>query len=172
MTETVTLPEYALSVRQPWAWAIIHAGKDIENRSWTPRLAMLRAALDFRGRVCIHASKGMTRDEYEEAEYTIATAARVRTPSPHELERGGIIGTVEVVDVVRKSHSPWFFGTVGLVLANPQPVDFIPVTGALGYFKWQRNPEGSAEPPARWMLPAGARPQTRTEKVEPQGSLL
>ena len=23
-----------LSIRQPWAWAIIHAGKDIENRCW------------------------------------------------------------------------------------------------------------------------------------------
>ncbi|WP_409188395.1 hypothetical protein [Bradyrhizobium sp. RDM4] len=27
------LPEFALSVRQPWAWAIIHGGKDVENRS-------------------------------------------------------------------------------------------------------------------------------------------
>ena len=25
-------PNKALSVRQPWAWAIIHGGKDIENR--------------------------------------------------------------------------------------------------------------------------------------------
>ena len=24
----------ALSIRQPWAWAILHAGKDIENRDW------------------------------------------------------------------------------------------------------------------------------------------
>lgn len=31
MTE---LPPLALSVRQPWAWAIIYAGKDIENRLW------------------------------------------------------------------------------------------------------------------------------------------
>lgn len=28
------IPHLALSVRQPWAWAIIHAGKDIENRTW------------------------------------------------------------------------------------------------------------------------------------------
>jgi hypothetical protein len=25
-----------LSVRQPWAWAVIHASKDIENRLWQP----------------------------------------------------------------------------------------------------------------------------------------
>ena len=23
-----------LTVRQPWAWAIIQVGKDVENRSW------------------------------------------------------------------------------------------------------------------------------------------
>lgn len=38
----------ALSIRQPWAWMILHAGKDIENREWPTR---------FRGRVLIHASK-------------------------------------------------------------------------------------------------------------------
>lgn len=25
---------YAISVRQPWAWAVFAAGKDVENRSW------------------------------------------------------------------------------------------------------------------------------------------
>lgn len=34
MPITDELPETALSVRQPLAWAIIHCGKDIENRSW------------------------------------------------------------------------------------------------------------------------------------------
>jgi hypothetical protein len=29
----ITLPLQAISVRQPWAWAIIYAGKDVENRS-------------------------------------------------------------------------------------------------------------------------------------------
>lgn len=36
----------ALSVRQPWAWAITAAGKDVENRSWTT---------GYRGLVAIHA---------------------------------------------------------------------------------------------------------------------
>lgn len=47
----------AITVRQPWAWAIIHAGKDIENRSWKTKT---------RGRVAIHAASGMTHAEYEE----------------------------------------------------------------------------------------------------------
>jgi len=52
----------ALTIRQPWAWAIFHAGKDIENRDWPTRL---------RGRIAIHAAKGMTRDEYESALFFI-----------------------------------------------------------------------------------------------------
>ena len=49
------LPRKAISIRQPWAWAIVHAGKDIENRDWSTR---------YRGPVCIHAAKGMTKDEF------------------------------------------------------------------------------------------------------------
>lgn len=165
------LPVYALSVRQPWAYAIIHEGKDIENRRWTRLFAHGRSALDFRGPVCIHASKGMTRAEYEEAAGTFAEAGAT-LPPPHELLRGGIIGTVEIVDVVRKSRSPWFFGPVGLVLANPRPVDFIPCPGALGFFRWQADPEGSADPPAKWMLPPGERRETKQEAADRQGALL
>ena len=166
------LPRFALSVRQPWAWAIIHAGKDIENRSWSPRIAILRAALAFRGPVCIHAAKGMTRDEFEGAGHTFAQCGLTTSPGAHELLRGGIIGTVEITDVVRKSHSPWFFGSVGLVLKNPVAVDFIPSTGALGFFEWQPNPTGQPEPPARWMLPQDARPPTTREIRATQESFL
>ena len=51
--------------------------------------------------------------------------------------RGGIIGTAEIVDCIEQSDSPWFFGPYGLVLENVQPVDFIPVKGALGLFDWR-----------------------------------
>lgn len=43
----------ALTIRQPWAWAVIHAGKTVENRS-------RNIAGDYRGLVAIHAS---TRDD-------------------------------------------------------------------------------------------------------------
>ena len=26
----------ALTLRHPWAWAIVHCGKDVENRTWKP----------------------------------------------------------------------------------------------------------------------------------------
>ena len=30
----------AVSIRQPWAWAVIHAGKDVENRQVAPRVPL------------------------------------------------------------------------------------------------------------------------------------
>ena len=88
------IPKLALSVRQPWAWAIIYAGKDIENRSWQA----VNHGLRQRGRIAIHASKGMTREEYEEAS-AFMLGLDIECPAPCDLLRGGIVGSVEVIDV-------------------------------------------------------------------------
>lgn len=128
MSERETnLPKMAISIRQPWAWAIVHAGKDIENRDWSTR---------FRGPVAIHAAKGMGKQEYADAADFIAQVAG-RTPDG--IERGGIIGVAEIADCISESDSPWFFGRYGFVLKNVRPVTFIPVKGALGFFDWQKN---------------------------------
>jgi hypothetical protein len=133
------LPNLALSIRQPWAWAIINAGKDVENRDWPTR---------FRGPVCIHAAKGMTAAEFNDFMRTIHHVSLTRpfpkgtmVPDPPSLLRGGIIGTAEIVDCVEASDSPWFFGRYGFVLRNARPVDFIPVKGALGFFDWRKRME-------------------------------
>lgn len=125
----------ALSIRQPWPWAIIFAGKPIENRDWPTR---------FRGRFLIHASKGMTRAEYEaflgfahDLSCTCPFPPGLVVPSISELQRGGIIGIAEIVDCVDHSDSPWFFGRFGFVLANARPLPFHPCKGSLGFFKVQ-----------------------------------
>jgi hypothetical protein len=153
------LPRLALSIRQPWAWAIIHAGKDVENRS----VASLRH-MNFHGvdRIAIHAAKGMTRDEYESAADFMASIF-VRVPPARDLLRGGIIGSVALRGVVKESASPWFFGPRGIVLADPQPCDFIPAVGALGLFKWRPADASIVPPPARWMLPSSAAPISEKE---------
>lgn len=144
----VELPKLALSVRQPWAWAIIYAGKDIENRSWQA----VNHGLRQRGRIAIHAAKGMTRDEYEDTR-DFLWKLKAGCPEAKDLARGGIIGTVEVVDVVSESASPWFFGPRGLVLRNPEPCEFIPAVGQLGYFEWKFADASIVPKPAAWMLP-------------------
>lgn len=117
----------ALSIRQPWAWLIIHAGKDIENRNWPTHR---------RGRVLVHASKGMTRAEYEEAYDFVMCEVdnKIAMPTFESLQRGGVIGEVEIVDCVTDSKSPWFCGQYGFVLQNPKPLPFHPFKGALGFF--------------------------------------
>jgi hypothetical protein len=148
MTADITasdLPSLALSVRQPWAWAIIHGGKVIENRS----MGSIRAGNMKPGPICIHAASGMTEDEYRYAHWRLARHGVV-CPRPEALIRAAIIGTVKVTEIVTASDSEWFGGEAGLVLADPLPTDPIPASGALGYFKWQ--PGGDFAPVKRWMI--------------------
>ena len=117
----------ALSIRQPWAWLIMNAGKDIENRVWHTSV---------RGRILVHAAKGMTRDEYESGiDALIMVGVQRVLPALTALERGGIVGSVEIVDCVRQSSSRWHaHGQWGFVLRDPQPLPFRPLKGALGFF--------------------------------------
>lgn len=110
-----------LSIRQPWAWLIIHGDppKDIENRSWKTGV---------RGRIGIHAAKKIDRAAYDRL------VEKVALPPIEELKTGGIIGSVDLVDCVTESDSPWFEGDVGFVLADPEPCRFKPCRGKLGFF--------------------------------------
>ena len=116
----------ALSIRQPWAWLIIHAGKDIENRSWPTQ---------FRGILLVHASKGMTTAEYDEAkEFAYCIDESIAIPPMPLLERGGIIGQVRLANCVAESASPWFCGPYGFGLTEAKPLPFAPCRGQLGLF--------------------------------------
>lgn len=114
-----------LSIRQPWAWLIVNGYKDIENRSW---------ATKFRGRMLVHASKSMTRQDYADAQF-VAASQGIAIPKPEELERGGIVGAVDVIDCVPSSASPWFFGDWGFSLAKAEKLPFQPLKGRLGFFE-------------------------------------
>lgn len=134
----------AISIRQPWAWLIVHAGKDIENRTWPTR---------YRGPVLIHAAKGMTRGEWEDA----WTFAQGSSASPKALSagvtrdtiaRGGFVGIADLIDCrgpAQANLSRWHIaGCFGFVLANVRPIPFTPYKGALGLFD---VPEGIATIP-------------------------
>lgn len=120
------LPSIALSVRQPWAWLIIYGGKDVENRDWFTRV---------RGRFFVHASKGCTQVEYDSA-FDFCRARNLMLPPPlRQLQRGGIVGSVEIHDCVQHSESRWFIGEHGFMLREPQPLQFTPLVGKLGFFR-------------------------------------
>lgn len=119
----------ALSIRQPWAWLIIHGGKDIENRSWHTK---------HRGRFLVHAAKGMTSKEYAEACNFCHLKCLPLPPSFDELKQrwcGGIIGSVVLADSRNTSKSPWYMGDKAFLLVNPKPLPFAPLKGRLGFFE-------------------------------------
>lgn len=121
-----------LSIRQPWAWLIIHGGKDVENRTWHTK---------FRGRFLVHASKGMTGKEYCDGLEFAMRAGDIKLlesfPTSQEMLMdwcGGVIGSVELVDSCDTSDSPWYMGHKALLLRDPKPLPFTPLKGRLGFF--------------------------------------
>ena len=127
----------ALSIRQPWAWLIIHGGKDIENRTWKTK---------YRGPVLIHAGK-----KIDMAAYSRLADEGIGLPPIDELETGGIIGQVDIADCVNCSDSAWFGGPLGFVLENPKPLSFSPCIGRLYFFQPQTLPDrpGTLSQPCR-----------------------
>lgn len=127
----------AISIRQPWTWAIVHAGKRVENRCWST---------EYRGPVMIHAAKGMTADEYEDFacfyEDLRSGKGLPDLPPAKELARGGLVARANVVGCVPekdkhllcRGDAPWFFGPFGIILDSVEPIPFIPWRGALGLF--------------------------------------
>jgi hypothetical protein len=108
-----------LSVQQPWAWAIVHGPKRIENRTWKT---------NYRGPLLIHASKGRRRlGDYGSGE-----------PLEADLVFGAIIGQVQLLDCVpiadvqdqRFAEGPWCW-VLGNARALPAPV---PYTGCIYLF--------------------------------------
>lgn len=141
----------ALSIRQPWAWLIVHGPKRIENREWPTR---------YRGPILIHASKWWSQAGVADTLNALADAGLVATPYANDQrelpglvpsgrdrrlprvplmrvqeERGGIVGRAEIVDCVTSHGSPWFAGPFGFVLDKVEPVPFQPCPGALGLFR-------------------------------------
>jgi hypothetical protein len=126
----------AIAIRQPFAWAVVHGSKDVENRGASARRLFESAVGE---RVLIHASKGMTATEYENGAAFMAKIG-VRCPQREALQFGGVIGSVFVRDVVTRSDSPWFRrGATALVFSHPRPQPFMPVRGQTGLF-WVQSP--------------------------------
>lgn len=123
----------ALSIRAPWWWAILHGRKDIENRDWPTKM---------RGTFYLHVGKWWNEAEVRE---DLACIERImgtlHIPVAHpdlwlKSRLGCIVGTIDIVDCVSQSDSPWFFGKYGFVLANPVAFDKpVPCKGALRFFK-------------------------------------
>jgi hypothetical protein len=135
MTEELRI----LTVRQPWAWAIIDSGtKDVENR-------IRNIAGAYRGPIAIHAGLSFDDDALTSPPLKAAfDSYRAGRGWSHEY-RGVILGVVDLVDV-HHANDCWAYagespcsswaedGDVHhLVLAHRRPLsEPIPYKGALG----------------------------------------
>lgn len=143
----------ALTLRQPWAWAVFHAGKDIENRDNNT---------NFRGRVVVHAaaakhetqelayfkdavqwmvSRGLARSDEWPALRSVHVSREqherlIAIPHRDELPRGVILGTVDLVGVMAPEESAvWKMGGKhGYRIREPRETAHVEWKGLPGWF--------------------------------------
>jgi ASCH domain len=125
-----------LTVKQPWAWAIVNGIKTIENRSW---------ATAYRGPLLIHA--GVSRTDLG------AEGDRMPGLPPYEaLTYGAIIGVADLVEVVpleQVKNQPFATGPICWIFANARPLSTpFACRGALSLWN----------PPAGFRLPPRVQP--------------
>ncbi len=140
----------ALTIKQPWAWAITNGTKRVENRTWRPLFDIVGQ------RIAIHSSARI--DKAELLAYT-ALGAWLE-PTVNALPTGSIVGTAIVAGysvmegnrITQQSKGtqgynpradPWFCGPVGWLLEDVRKVEPIPCKGALGL--WDVPPAILAE---------------------------
>ncbi len=151
----------ALSLRQPFAWLTVHAGKNPENRTWLT---------GFRGWFLIHASAQWHQKDLELAQDLVRrldTLAERRAVEQvlaaalrDDLEVGGIIGAAKL-ETILPPQSPQEVRTrwrlpdqYGYVL---NPVVVLPFTPCKGLQRfWRVKPETAEElrlriPPWLWL---------------------
>ena len=106
----------ALTIRQPWAELIVRGEKDVENRSWRTR---------HRGPLLIHAGASVNRASFE------------KHGVPDDVERGAVIGVVEVVECTQERSSDWHeLGSWGWYLTRAKRFRKpIPLKGRRGLFE-------------------------------------
>lgn len=116
-----------LSIRQPWAYAILHLGKDVENRTWRTK--------NYRGPFYIHASQKVDKE-------AIGYLRGQGYELPETFKTGGIVGQAVLTNCVEKHYSDWFTGPYGFALGHIKPLAFLPMKGAQGWF----NPKKDVQP--------------------------
>lgn len=126
-----------LTLHRPWTWAILHAGKRVENRGWPPPARQLPLG-DL---IALHAGKtwdadgaAWIRDEFdvqpvqERAGTIVGVARLIGWSGP----AGTNLQSERRAEVDAALQSEWLFGPYGWVLGDVATIEPIPWKGALG----------------------------------------
>lgn len=131
----------AISLKQPWLYAITHLGKRIENRTWRPPAFMISR------RIALHASGRKDQREWVAAEKIHGSEI------PQILPFGAIVATAVITDWFTKEsqtkemwwpeQEKWFFGPHGWVFDAVHVLDEpLPCKGKLGLWRIPDDIEG------------------------------
>lgn len=114
------------------AWALLFAGKDVENRTFET---------NRRGRVLIHASNesiSLRESQMRRAELSFLAGLPL-AELPTIFARCTILGSLEIIDCVSDARSKWAVpGKCHWVVRDPRPL-FTPVEeidGAADFWQW------------------------------------
>lgn len=143
---------YALTIHQPWAWAIQEGQKLVENRTWRPPAAVVGQ------RIAIHASVAKPYRETLDAcwenlsEQAVVDLGFVPDALGREswetvacMRQGRVVATAVVKGcVASKRNLPpeqrrWFSGPFGWQLGDVQVVSSIAIRGQQGLWKLPAN---------------------------------
>lgn len=120
-----------LTVMQPWAAAIVHGPKRIENRDWRPPAGMIG------NYIAIHAGKSY--DKRWETELFIWDQMDCNLSFELARVHSAIVGVARLKEVVESSGDGWFFGPFGWVLEDVRAIEPIPYSGKQGL--WSIPPD-------------------------------
>ena len=114
----------AISIRQPWAYAILYLGKDVENRTWeTPTQYLDKPVL-------IHSGKTI-----DQVAYVWLKRRGYELPALDSLPCGGIVGVATFIECERRCSSPWAEdGMWHWVIDKATPLPFRRCPGQLQFF--------------------------------------
>ena len=141
-----------LSIRQPWAWAIIHGYKPVENRTWYS---------NYTGPLLIHAGKVEDHSQDVLWEVCMQTGEHgnvIEDRYRSERALGAIVGSVEMrgctnspakaEEILKACGNEellrnWWQGPYGFILSDPVAFRYaIPQRGRLGIW-WQEMGDAS-----------------------------
>lgn len=116
----------ALTIWQPWVWAIMHAGKRLENRGWY---------CHYRGPILLHAAKRYDPQEIVETMVEITDVAResglkvpqvtlreLQASCGHLLATANVVGCIRPGGTIPEGQDGWYMGSYALVLADVRPL--------------------------------------------------
>lgn len=128
MTEKQVLK--AITLHRPWAWAITHLDKRVENRTW-------KCPLPGGSLFAIHAGKSWDMNAVRFIESV--NSSELITMPPEEEHPRGIVAIARFDGNVWHDDSPWFMGGIGWLFSDVVVFDN-PVT-CLGRERLWKVPE-------------------------------